>query len=254
MGIFSKSFNKNEVNICRDISPEDAMFDGDVDHYFSVSSSAMKCINIALSICDKKEIKTILDLPCGHGRVLRSLVAYFPNAEITACDLDRKAVDYCARAFNVRGVYSNKNFTADIVEGKFDLIWCGSLLTHLDANNAIRLLDFLIEKLEKDGILLITSHGRFFEAKQKGKKKFINDISLNKILKECEDAGHGYCDYENQNGYGLSMSKASWMISYVEKREDVRVLYFTERLWDDHQDVLALIKKPIYELRLRDLS
>ena len=55
---------------------------------------------------DVADVKRILDLPCGHGRVLRYLSAAFPEAEITACDIMREGVDFCASTFGAIPVYS----------------------------------------------------------------------------------------------------------------------------------------------------
>ena len=45
---------------------------------------------------ETEEVARLLDLPCGHGRVMRYLRAAFPRAEITGCDLLRDGVDHCA--------------------------------------------------------------------------------------------------------------------------------------------------------------
>ena len=72
----------------------------------------------------------ILDLPCGHGRVMRWLRATFPKASLTACDIDGDGVSFCAETFGARPALSSTD-PEDLVLGTFDLIWCGSLLTHL---------------------------------------------------------------------------------------------------------------------------
>ena len=40
------------------------------------------------------EVKTILDLPSGHGRVLRHLIKMFPEARCDVCDLDVGGMDF----------------------------------------------------------------------------------------------------------------------------------------------------------------
>jgi methylase of polypeptide subunit release factors len=84
---------------------------------------------LAMLAASKSELNAILDFPCGHGRVLRNLKAAFPNAEITACDLDRKAklifVPKLFSAIHFTQIRSRRNK----IDRQFDLIWCGSLLT-----------------------------------------------------------------------------------------------------------------------------
>jgi trans-aconitate methyltransferase len=64
------------------IAAADEMFTGDPEAYFSVGRSALGCINVSLMAADlePESVRTILDLPCGHGRVLRYLREAFPNA------------------------------------------------------------------------------------------------------------------------------------------------------------------------------
>src|SRR5436190_9999797 len=94
------------------ISPNDAMFDRNHPaYYYKAGKSALNCIRLSLSAANKASISSILDLPCGHGRVLRYLQAEFPQAKITACDLDQDAVDFCAKTFECRGIYSQRNLS-----------------------------------------------------------------------------------------------------------------------------------------------
>ena len=41
--------------------------------------------------------ESILDFGCGFGRVLRMLKAAYPEARLTAADVKREGVDFCAR-------------------------------------------------------------------------------------------------------------------------------------------------------------
>ena len=68
------------MDVISDISPNDEMFFGNETHYFGVGRSAMTCIDLALRAAKKPaaDIWRILDLPCGHGRVLRHLKSAFP--------------------------------------------------------------------------------------------------------------------------------------------------------------------------------
>ena len=65
------------------ISPHDGMYKGDGDHYFKVGLSAINCIDKAMAAAGLSEPKRVLDLPCGHGRVLRFLVQRFPDASFS---------------------------------------------------------------------------------------------------------------------------------------------------------------------------
>src|SRR4030095_7775281 len=109
------------------IYPGDGMYHGDGAHYFKVGLSAIRCIDEALSRASLKEPKMILDFPCGSGRVLRFLRQRFPVAEITACGLDSRPVQFCARTFGAMPAFSSLNLDEVSLDKTFDLIWCGSL-------------------------------------------------------------------------------------------------------------------------------
>src|SRR2546430_3513029 len=122
------------------ISYQDGMYTGDGDRYFRVGLSAIQCLNDALSIAHVESPGNILDLPCGYGRVMRFLVHRFPDATITACDLDPDAVRFCAETFGALPVRSSENFEELSFDTQFDLIWCGSLATHLNQSRIVALL------------------------------------------------------------------------------------------------------------------
>ena len=52
-----------------------------------------------------------------------------------------------------------------------------------------------------------------------------------------------YEDYPGQNGYGISISKPSWVLSFLGERfPSLEVVHFKERAWDNHQDVVVCQK------------
>ncbi len=119
--------------VIEDISPNDNMFSGNMNKYLYVGETAIKCIRGALDIMnnDTSDIKTILDFGCGYGRVMRTLKAEFPHAQITACDTNKDAIDFCAKTFDATANQSSTDFTSIKFTTPFDLIFVGSLFTHL---------------------------------------------------------------------------------------------------------------------------
>src|SRR5918993_1992586 len=87
------SLNASERELLRRASSrvhyDDGMYKGDGAHYFKVGLSALCCIDEAVESAGLAEVRRVLDLPCGYGRVLRFLVHRFPAAQITACEIDR---------------------------------------------------------------------------------------------------------------------------------------------------------------------
>jgi SAM-dependent methyltransferase len=227
------------------ISNQDSMFKGFHEHYFYVGNSALKCINSAIKISEKDPsgIKKILDLPSGYGRVLRWIRAEFPNAEISACDLDIGGVNFCAEQFGAKPVYSDKDPQKIICGDTFDLIWCGSLFTHLDSDHWVQFLKLFDSLLNPDGLLLFTTHGPYVVYRgQKGFDYGLKPKPLRKIVSKYEGSGFGYINYDNNQGYGISVAKPWYVIKLLESVPKLKLLYYKEKGWDHHQDVVAYFK------------
>ena len=226
------------------ISPKDDMYAGYREQYFRIGRSALRNILYAMRMADQETFGSILDLPCGHGRVLRYLKARFPNARITASDLDRDAVDFCASTFNARGIYSEKDIRNVRMQEKFNLIWCGSLLTHLDKTLWEDLLFFFSEHLSDQGILVFTTHGRkTVHWIATGQCKFgLADNEIPLLLKEYQSKGFGYLNYPGLSDYGISASTPAWVLSELQRHPELRLLFYHELGWDDHQDVIACVR------------
>jgi SAM-dependent methyltransferase len=142
-----------ELQFSTVISPKDHMWNTGSQWYYDVGKSALDCIRSALATARIKPA-SILDLPSGHGRVCRMLRAAFPEAHLTVCDLDHDAVDFCAAQFNAVPVYSHEDIRRVRLDQSFDLIWCGSLLTHLDRQQWPDFLGFFSDHLSPDGLLV----------------------------------------------------------------------------------------------------
>ena len=96
-----KNYRSNSVNT--DISPEDDMYgeawDPAKSLYISTGENALCVIAKAMLLANSFNIKTILDMPCGFGRVMRHVRLAFPQAKIYGCDLYDNRINYCAENF-----------------------------------------------------------------------------------------------------------------------------------------------------------
>jgi SAM-dependent methyltransferase len=226
------------------ISFRDGMYRADAGHYFGVGLSAIRCIDEALARAGAAAPRKVLDLPCGHGRVLRFLAARFPEARITGCDLDRDGVDFCARTFGIRGVYSVPALDQLELDDRFDLIWCGSLATHLEAPAVQAMFRFFARHLAPGGIVAFTTHGDYAVGRMPGgtEQYGISKAKLDAIVAAYGATGFGYADYADTSEYGISATSPAWVRRQVAEVEGMDEVYFAPRGWDEHQDVFAFQK------------
>lgn len=227
----------------------DGMYDGNGAHYYKVGLSAIHCIDEALRraklTANSKDLRTILDLPCGSGRVMRFLVQRFPEAEITACELEPGPVQFCVRAFGAEPAYSSANLDEVSLSRTFDLIWCGSLVTHLNDHGIAALLKLFQRHLTTGGLLTFTTHGDFVH-RRIPTQDFAYGLTaeqIDRIGSGYPKTGYGFEDYPGEKNYGVSLTSPDWIRARVRELGGLREVYFKERGWDNHQDVFGFVRE-----------
>jgi cyclopropane fatty-acyl-phospholipid synthase-like methyltransferase len=229
------------------ISPDERMPAEDAQGYLATGRSALRAVRLAQEAAGVPDFGSILDLPCGHGRVLRWLQGAYPDAKLTASDLIREGVDFCAEAFGATPVYSSPVPTADMFAETFDLIWVGSLFTHLDVIQWDRFIDVLYRSLNDEGLLVITTHGELVaERMRHGHLYGYPGPSVTRALRTFDHSGFAFLE-ESQTSidYGISISRPEWVVDRLLRKSDFQLVLFTEALWANHQDVVAVVKRPV---------
>lgn len=245
-GRVPRSLARTAIPVDATISPDDGMQTPDVAGYLGVGESALKAIRLALLAGRAPAPDRILDFACGHGRVLRWLHAAYPSAQLTAADLLPDGVDFCVRQFGARGVYSTVAPTADLFAERYDLIWVGSLLTHLDVPRWPVFLDLLHELLAPGGLLVLTTHGELVaERIRLGELYGYPEAAAKQLLTDYEERGFGYMAVPGGVDYGFSVSKPQWVTERLLRHDDLRLVAYTEALWANHQDVVAVVRRPV---------
>ena len=222
----------------------DTMYDGDGAHYYKVGLSAIRCIDEAVAQANSQAVQTILDLPCGSGRVLRFLAQRFAEAEVTACEIQSGPVQFCVRTFGARPAYSSVNLDEVELAKKFDLIWCGSLATHLNQRDIVALLRLFVRHLSPGGLAVFTTHGDF-AAQRVARREFdysIPEDQIERLVHNYRRAGYGFADYAGERNWGVSLTSSEWIRARVDELGGLREVYFKEHGWDNHQDVFGFAK------------
>jgi SAM-dependent methyltransferase len=215
-----------------------------VRQYFEVGESALEVITNALLIPGLTDPRRILDLPCGFGRVTRHLVTFFPESEIWVSDLYPDRVAFCCATFGAVPLLSKERLSEVEAPEQFDVVFSGSLLTHLDEDLFVDALDFFRTVLSPTGIAIVTLHGRWSPHFQR-RSKYMEDEEFAVAEEAFRATGFGYRAYPGatwfdlQESYGISLSAPHWVMQHLERWDDIRLYSYTERGWADHQDVLV---------------
>jgi SAM-dependent methyltransferase len=225
------------------LHPYEDMYTGDGFPYFWAGLGAIRNIENALETAGVEAPDAILDMPCGFGRVIRSLVARFPQASITACDIRPRAVRFCTRRFAAEGVISSAAFEEIALPRAFDLIWCGSLATHLDSPQTLSLVDLFVRSARSGAVIVFTTHGESVVEKMRaGVDYMLTTHGVELVLGAYERSGYGYANYPWDSAYGVAAISPDWIRRNIEGRSGLHEIYFEERGWGRHHDVFGFLK------------
>jgi len=241
------------------MSPNDHMLTASKEAYIRTSLSGLKCVQNAVASVNKspETIKSILDFGCGYGRVLRALKAGYPEATITACDLMEDSVRFCAEAFNAIPVRGHEDLSRIDLREKYDVIWVGSVFTHLPVERWAELLSFFERNLAPNGVLVFSVHGRtalwVFENHTLNKSRMSED-DFAEIKRNYKKSGYSFFNYSrshvtslsnmgidvSKNAYGLSFTRPDWLCTYLLKFEKLFLSNYCEGGWGRNYDVVSL--------------
>ena len=217
-------------------------------HYLAVGVSAAQIIHQALQLQGIVKLSSILDMPCGHGRVTRVLRATHPEADLFVCDLDRDGVAFCAQQFSATPLVSIPDFRKLDFGRQFDLIWVGSLITHLPESVTVDFIDFALRHLTPQGVAVVSSHGPFVVGRMQrnilngGEGYGTENGAARVMLRDYFDKGYGYADYPNNDNsvqhYGISLTAPEWLKAAVVSVGG-KVLLYRDHAFDRHHDIVA---------------
>jgi SAM-dependent methyltransferase len=150
-----------DPNVNTTIYPEDLMFAGNLDHYLSCGRSALRILRAAVKLANVPAPRTILDFGAGAGRVTRWLTASFRDSSVRACDIRANDVAFVASTLGIEAWVVGRWPDPTSVRGCYDLIWAGSVITHLPATDALQIIKNLTSCCTDQGLLVFSFHGRY---------------------------------------------------------------------------------------------
>jgi SAM-dependent methyltransferase len=239
------------------IAPADWIHERGADQYYSLGRTTIRRVRLAQLQTRKDEIRRILDFGCGYGRILRQFKAAYPEARLAACDILREAVDFCAETFGAEAIYAADDPGDTELEGEFDLIWVGSLFTHLAAASWTKLLDLFERVLEPGGLLLFSTQGRSIRDRiadrswldAYGRQIWVNwdvpEEDLEGVVADYDRDGFGYLQWGTlERRYGTSIASPSWVMRQLETRPGFEVTCYWERGWRPQDLVICVGTRP----------
>jgi SAM-dependent methyltransferase len=133
-----------------------------IEEFLASGEQAVADIEEALGSVGKSmtQVRRFLDFGCGCGRLIIALSRRWPDLEIAGCDVDERGIAWCQRHLPGSTCVVNDALPpAPFEDESFDLIWCGSVFTHLDEARQDSWLAEMRRVLTPGGILLASVHG-----------------------------------------------------------------------------------------------
>ena len=203
-----------------------------LDHYRRVGVEAMLNLDASLDEIGKslEDVESCLDFACGYGRVLRWLQARIEPSRIRAAEVKARSLSFCRREFGVKSLLCPESFGELRFPESYDLIWVGSLVTHLPLARVLELLEALVGALSPGGVLVFTSQGEscvanlpLYDENFRGSEQSVRDA--------LERDGHSFLSYPGSVDYGISLHRRDFLEKLVVEHfaGDVRLVRFQAR-------------------------
>jgi SAM-dependent methyltransferase len=239
--------DEEPVGIIEDIAPDDGMYAYAPELYPVAGREGLRSVRLAMLAAGLDRAERILDFACGAGRVLRYLRAAFPDASITACDVLEGQVEFCSRTFGVTGVVSDPRPEEIELDGPFDVIWCGSLLTHVDHDLWVKFVQVMESVLAPGGVMVFTVLGRFrADQFRTGENRAgFTDEQAERMVRDYDADGFGFqaADGRPEDGFGDCLVSPAWVCARLNNvAADLDLLLYLEHGWMA-QDVVAARKR-----------
>jgi len=184
------------------------------------------------------QIDSFLDFASGYGRFTRFLLQKLSPEKITVSDIDKNAVNFCKKTFNVNGFNSVMNPDLLINNKKYDSIYVASLFSHLSMQLWIRWFERLYDMVDEDGILILSTHGMD-----------CYDILSEEIKKSIESIDEGFYYIKesetnrlSNNDYGTTYVTYNFVKNIVDQYNLGEIIaYYPKKLWK-FQDIYVIKK------------
>ena len=128
------------------------------------------------------------------------------------------------------------------------------MFTNLNEDLTTQFLNLFYNALAPDGLLVFTTHGRYVvDRLRSGQFSYgLDKADIPGLLADYDRTGYGFRCYPQEllqehfsvdmGTYGIALHHPAWVFQQLLKLADTRLLTFTERGWDDHQDMVSCVR------------
>jgi SAM-dependent methyltransferase len=211
-----------------------------VEHYVRVGQEPLERMGEALAVMGLEwtSVRTFLDYGSGYGRVLRWLAERHPAIALAAADVNRQAVSFCAREFGARPIVAPLCVRKLCIPGTYDLVWVGSVLTHLPEKDGVELLERLAQRLSARGVLVFSTLGELIH--ERLPEYGTVAVKAEDEIRLALERGRVCFLEEGEGFYPITFHPRETLASLLRRAEPpLELIRHFRRGWDDHQDVWA---------------
>ena len=241
--MYSSVWASKYSNVSRVISDSDYMLEDSPPNFVHYLTVGFEAADFVTSMNMAKPNLRVLDYGSGFGRVTRALKAAFHDAKIYCFDVVPEGPNFCSKYLNTKTI----NTLMDLAESSIDLIWLGSVVTHLSKADIEALFFQLDRVISEGGIIIYSSHGDFVEKRMSMNPELygMTKSSADQIITEYVNSGFGYANYPNYENYGISLITEKVHRSFFPANtyKNFQMLY---RAWDNHHDVIFVQRKTVH--------
>jgi len=235
----------HQLNFKKVISEDDWMAKGKTSHgYFLRGYEALAVCHLAIKRSGVR-VKDILDFGCGHGCVARMFEAQYPQATVYGQDVPEAWLSWCRKNLGIQTIKSPEKVSeVRLTPSSFNMIWVGSVFTHIPEVSFDHLLSELLSALKSPGLIVFTTAGyKVRIGFRPGNEKLISAEGGAEALQQYDATGYGFTPYVGgtYDGWGRAMVTMNRVLEKIQFHES-RLISFQEGGWGNRQDVYAVVK------------
>jgi SAM-dependent methyltransferase len=201
---------------------------------------------LASAGADIAEVRDGLDFGCSSGRVLRVLVAAYPQVAWKGCDPNRPAIDWAREHLSGIEFFTSSNAPPlRLADASLDLVYAISIWSHFAPALGVRWFAEMHRLLRPGGHLVCTTHGPTSVAHD-AKTGLRTTAQSEQIAAQLYRSGWWYADEFGERGdwgvvnpeWGTAFLSPEWMLTQLCPRW--RVVEYAPGRNQDNQDVYVL--------------